>query len=91
MFNRIDTIETNLFRLDKIDSFTDRFQLESFTAVKWVRPGTRRTLEPLSAIRYDLKVNCTVQAVLLLNFSCQRGKPVINSIMPFATRRLCFS
>ena len=88
MFNRIDTIEANLLRLDKLDSFIDRLQLERFTAVKWMRPGTHWTLDPLLAIRFDYKV--TVLAVLLLTFGCQRGKPVIISIMPLGTRRLCF-
>jgi len=60
MFNIIDTIGADSFRLHKIDSFTDRLQLERFTAVKWVRPGTHRTLEPLSAIRFACKVKGTI-------------------------------
>ena len=88
MFNRIDAIEANSLRLDKLDSFIDRLQLERFKAVKWMRPGTHWTLNPLFAIRFDCKV--TVHAVLLLTFGCQRGKPVIIINMPFGTRRLCF-
>ena len=70
MFNRVDTIQANSFRLDKLDSFIDRLQLEGSTVVKLVRPGTHRTLDPLFAIRFDCKVTCTVAGVLHLTFGC---------------------
>ena len=90
MFNRVDTIEADSFGLDKLDSFIDRLQLEHFTAVKWVRPDTHRTLGLPFAIRFDCKGTCTVLGVLRVTFRCQSGKPVIISIMPFGTRALCF-
>ena len=51
-------------------------QLERFTAVKWVRPGTHRTLDPPFAIRFDCKGTCTVLGVLRMTFHCQSGKPL---------------
>ena len=85
MFNRVDTIEANSFRLDKLDSFIDRLQLEHFTAVKWVRPGTHRTLDPPFAIRFDCKGTCTVLGVLGPIFRCQSGKPVICELGHFVS------
>ena len=90
MFNRVDTIEANTFRLVKLDSFIHRLLLEHYKAVKWVRPGTHRALDPPFAIRFDYKGTCTVLGVLRVTFRCQSGKPVIISIMSFGTRALCF-
>ena len=70
---------------DELCSFCDRLQVlvERFATVKWVKPGTHRTLENSFAIFFDCKV--TVLAVRLLTSGYQCDKLVIISILTFGT------
>ena len=80
-----ELIQLKQIRVDKLDYFIDRLQLERFTAVKRLRPGTHRTLDPPFAIRFDCKGTCTVLGVLGLTFRCQSGKPVICELGHFVS------